>query len=161
MNPDAVYNQLAVELRNIEAQIRELKQKQFTGTDTVQTYKNEIPGTWDIDWNVSIPVGTQSSRNLVVLFDADTQEAPSNSMRYIILIDNKEHFTTAGFDYHPQDVAVLARVHDSFMAYANERPKRGRDAWYFNVTGYRNGMNIKVKFIVDSTDTGTVSFRSI
>lgn len=160
MNLDAVYNQLAVELRGIEAQIRELKQKQFTGTDTVQAYKNEMPGTWDLDWNVSVPFAS-ASRDFIIFFDADTQPAPANSMRYRIFIDNKEYFTTASFDDHPQDVAVLGYVHDSFMAYAQERPKRGRDAWYFNVTGYRDGMNIKVKFTVDSTDTGTVSIREI
>lgn len=159
MNPDIVYKQLAVDLRSIEDQIRELKQKQFTGTDTVQAYVNQNT-SWDIDWTLS---SSSESRDFSVLFKADTQTAPVNNMRYIILVDNKFVHKISSFDYHPTplDVAVLGYVHDTFLSYADLQPTPGLDGWYFNVTGYRSGMNIKVKFIVDSTDTGTVSLMEI
>ena len=159
MNPDVIYNNLAYELKQIEDQIRELKQKQFTGTDTVQTYANQNE-TWDIDWTPVFGF-SQSSRNMSVLFASDTQLAPVNNMRYIILIDNSVVYTVNTFDDHPQDCAVLGYVHDSFLAYAGLQPTPQLDGWYFNITAYRSGMNIKVKFIVDSTDTGTVTWKDI
>lgn len=156
MNPDIIYNNLALELKSIEDQIRELKQKQFTGTDTVQTYVNKQAG-WDIDWTPTwVAPQNQASRNLSVQFTADTQVAPTNSMRYEILIDDAIVYTVNTFNDHPQDAAVLGYVHDSFLSYANLPPQPGLDAWYFNITAYRSGMNIKVRFIVDSTDTGTI-----
>ena len=159
MNPDIVYKQLAVDLKTIEDQIRELKQKQFTGTDTVQTYANQN-ATWDLDWT---PVfgGGSSSRDISVQFQAESQEAPTNNMRYEILIDNRIIYTINEFNNHPQDAAVLAYVHDSLMSYAKRPIAKGLDAWYFNITAYRSGMNIKVRFIVDSTDTGTVTWVEI
>lgn len=163
MNPDVIYNQLALELKTIEDQIRELKQKQFTGTDTVQTYANQNGG-WDLDFTTSfVGPATQQGVDKAVMFTSDSQPAPVNSMRYIILVDNQYYHTVTSFDWHPQpdDVAVLAYVHDTFLSYVGLQPTPGLDAWYFNVTGYRSGMNIKVKFIVDSTDTGTVSIRDL
>lgn len=157
MNPDIVYNQLAVDLKSIEDQIRELKQKQFTGTDTVQTYANKQAG-WDIDWTPSwaFTPGSQRSLDLSVQFLADTQDAPTNNMRYEILIDNSVVYTINTFNDHPQDAAVLGYVHDSFLSYADLQPQPRLDGWYFNITAYRSDMNIKVRFIVDSTDTGTI-----
>lgn len=161
MNPDNVYNQLAVDLKNIEDQIRELKQKQFTGTDTVQTYANK-QGGWDIDWTPTwVAPQTSDGRDFSVQFLADNQPAPTNSMRYEILIDNSVVYTVNTFNDHPQDAAVLGYVHDSFLSYANIEPSPGLDAWYFNITAYRSGMNIKVRFIVDSTDTGTITVVEI
>lgn len=159
MNPDIVYKQLAVDLRSIEDQIRELKQKQFTGTDTVQTYVNSNGG-WDVDWTPVFGFAS-ASRDFSVQFLADTQDAPTNNMRYEILIDNTVVYTIASFDDHPQDAAVLGYVHDSLLTYANLQPQPRLDGWYFNITAYRSGMNIKIRFIVDSTDTGTVTVVEI
>jgi hypothetical protein len=161
MNPDIIYNQLGYELKSIEDQIRELKQKQYTGTDTVQTYVNQNE-TWDIDWTPTwVAPQTQSGRDFSVLFASETQLAPVNNMRYIILIDNSVYYTVNTFNDHPQDCAVLGYVHDSFLSYAGLQPTPQLDGWYFNITAYRSGMNIKVKFIVDSTDTGVVSWKEI
>lgn len=161
MNPDAIYNQLGLELKSIEDQIRELKQKQFTGTDTVQTYVNKNVA-WDIDWTPTwIAPQNQSSRDFSVQFLADIQEAAVNNMRYEILIDNSIVYTINTFNDHPQDAAVLGYVHDTFLTYAGLQPTPRLDGWYFNITAYRSGMNIKVRFIVDSTDTGIVSLVEI
>lgn len=159
MNTDVVYNQLGLELKEIEDQIRDLKQKQFTGTDTVQTYVNKQDG-WDIDWT---PVfgGSSEARNFSVQFTASSQVASTNNMRYQILIDDSIVYTTNFVADHPQDVAVQGYVHDTFLSYANLQPTPGLDAWYFNITAYRSGMNIKVRFIVDSTDTGTLKIEEI
>lgn len=159
MNPDIIYKQLAVDLKSIEDQIRELKQKQFTGTDTVQTYVNQNGG-WDIDWTPVFGFASDG-RDFSIQFQADTQIAPTNNMRYEILIDNSIVYTINTFNDHPQDAAVLGYVHDSFLSYANLPPQPGLDAWYFNITAYRSGMNIKIRFIVDSTDTGTLSVVEI
>lgn len=157
MNPLIAYEPLALELKSIEDQIREFKQKQFTGKDTVVTYPNKNVA-WDIDWTPTW-VGPQTSagRNYSVQFRANTQDAPTNNMRYEILIDNVRVYKINTFNDHPDDCAVLGYVHDSFLTYANLQPTPKLDGWYFNITAYRSGMNIKVRFIVDSTDTGTVS----
>lgn len=160
MNPDLIYNQFAVELKSIEEQIREIKQKQFTGTDTVQTYKNRSGG-WDIDWTPVWSSGSQRSLDLSVQFMADEQVAPTNNMRYEILVDNKIVYKINTFNDHPDDCAVLGYVHDTFLAYAGLPPTPKLDAWYFNITAYRSGMNIKVRFTVDSTDAGTIKVVEI
>lgn len=161
MNPDIVYNQLAVELKSIEDQIRELKQKQFTGTDTVQTYENKQSG-WDVDWTPTwVAPQNQATRHFSVQFRSHSQDAPVNRMRYQILIDNSVVYTINTFNDHPQDAAVNGYVHDSFLSYADLQPTPGLDGWYFAITAYRSGMNIKIRFIIDSTDTGDISVVEI
>lgn len=161
MNPDAVYEQLKVELKSIEDQIRELKQKQFTGTDTVVTYVNKNSG-WDVDWTPTwVSPQTSASIDFSVQFLADTQVAPVNNMRYEILIDNTVIYTINAFNDHPQDASVNGYVHDSFLTYAGLQPTPRLDGWYFAITAYRSGMNIKIRFIVDSTDTGNITVVEI
>lgn len=158
MNPDLYYKQLAAELKGFEDQIRELKNKQLNGTDTIQTYLNQNPG-WDLDWTVDLGGFLSDSKDYSVIFEADEQVAAINNMRYIILIDNTYYYRVASFEdaQHDHDVAVLGYVHDSFLSYAAIPPAPKKDGWYFNITAYRHGMNIKLKFLVDSTDTGTIT----
>lgn len=152
-------NPLAVILRDIETQIQEIKNKQYNGTDTIQTYQNQTADAWDIDWTLVSATG----RDFSVIFEADEQDAPANNMTYEILIDNTYHYRVASFEtpQHDHDAAVLGYVHDSFLSYANEQPAPKKDGWYFNITGYRVGMNIKVKFSVWSTDTGEIRIAEI
>lgn len=157
-------NPLAVILRDLEQQIQEIKNKQFNGTDTIQTYQNTTNDTWDLDWTPTFSSPqTSSGKDFSVIFEAANQDAAVNSLRYRILIDNQYEYRVASFEtaQHDHDVAVLGFVHDSFLAYADEQPAPKKDGWYFNVTGYRSGMNIKVKFIVDSTDVGEIRLTEI
>lgn len=161
MSPDVVFDQLKVELKSIEDQIRELKQKQFTGTDTVVTYVNKSSG-WDVDWTPTwVSPQNSASLDFSVQFLADSQVAPVNNMRYEILIDNAVVYTINTFNDHPQDASVNGYVHDSFLAYAGLQPTPRLDGWYFAITAYRSGMNIKIRFIVDSTDTGAITVVEI
>lgn len=162
MKPDDYYNALGVELKNIEDQIRELKQKQPNGNDTVNTYSNKN-AAWDIDWTPTWTGGAGSSRQIdkAVIFDADTQDAPISNMRYEILVNNTDWYTIGSFDAPFEGlVAVNGYVHDSFLTYAGLVPTPKKDGWYFNVTAYASGTNIKVRFIIYSTDTGTITVRN-
>lgn len=156
-NIDLVYRELATELKSIEDQIREIKSRQFTGTDTVQTYRNQTSDEWDIDWTPIFGSG-QTEDNLAknVLFTSDLQNAPVNHLTYEILINNSIHYKVGSFDDPDNDVAVNGFVHDLFLVYASLPPQPKLDSWYFDVSAYDSGMNIKVKFTVHSTDTGTV-----
>lgn len=158
MKPDDYYNQLGTELKNIEDQIRELKKRQPNGTDTVLTYANQNAG-WDIDWTPVFGFSS-SSLNKSVIFDADEQDAPISSMRYEILINNTYWYTIGTSDSPFMGlVAVNGYVHDYFLSYAGLVPTPKKDGWYFNVTAYASGTNVKVRFIVDSTDTGTITVQ--
>jgi hypothetical protein len=155
------YNMLGSELKVIEDQIRELKQKQFNGDDTSKTYSNQNGG-WDIDWTPTWVVGTQKSLNKVIIFDSDDQDAPISNMRYEILINNTYWYKIGSFDSpYLGLVAVLGYLHDSFLSYAGLVPTPKKDAWYFNVTSYVSGTNIKVRFIIDSTDTGSITVQDL
>lgn len=159
MKPDDYYNQLGTELKSIEDQIRELKKRQPNGTDTVQTYANQNVA-WDIDWTPVWAYTPGSSRGLnkAVIFDADEQDAPISSMRYEILVNNTYWYTLGSFDAPFMGlVAVNGYVHDYFLSYAGLVPTPKKDGWYFNVTAYASGTNVKVRFIIDSTDTGTIT----
>ena len=164
MNPDDYYNQLGTELKNIEDQIRELKKKQPNGTDTVLTYANKSAtveaGGWDIDETLTWVAGTSRQLDKAVIFESDDQDAPISSMRYEILVNNTDWYTVGAF-YAPFMglVSVNGYVHDSLLTYAGLVPTPKKDGWYFNVTSYLSGTNIKVRFIVDSTDTGTITVQ--
>ena len=161
MKPDDYYNQLGKELKTFEDQIRELKKRQPNGTDTVQTYANQNVA-WDIDWTPTWSYTPGSSRGLskAVIFDADEQHAPISSMRYEILVNNTYWYTIGSFDDPFMGlVAVNGYVHDYFLSYAGLVPTPKKDGWYFNVTAYASGTNVKVRFIIDSTDTGTITVR--
>ena len=161
MKPEDYYNQLGTELKNIEDQIRELKKRQPNGTDTVLTYENQN-GAWDIDWTPTWSFTPGSSRSLdkAVIFTADEQDAPISSMRYEILVNNTYQYTIGSFDDPFMGlVAVNGYVHDYFLTYAGLVPTPKKDGWYFNVSAYASGTNIKVRFIIDSTDTGTITVQ--
>lgn len=161
MKPEDYYNQLGTELKNIEDQIRELKKRQPNGTDTVLTYENQNGG-WDIDWTPTWSFTPGSSRSLdkVIIFTADEQDAPISSMRYEILVNNTYQYTIGSFDDPFMGlVAVNGYVHDYFLTYAGLVPTPKKDGWYFNVSAYASGTNIKVRFIIDSTDTGTITVQ--
>lgn len=159
MNPDLIYNPLATELKNIEDTIRELKNRQRIGTDAVQTYRNKKPATWDIDWTPIFTTGQiEATRDWSIVFTSDTQAAPVNKLTPRILVDNTCEIKVASFEVHECDVAVTGYVHDSFLTYARMIPQPKKDGWYFALTAYRSGMNIKIKFYIDSTDTGTLSW---
>ena len=159
MSPDDYYNALGTELKTIEDQIRELKNRQRNGKDTVQTYQNKNSG-WDLNWTPtwSYTPGSSRQTDLSVLFTADEQDAPVSNMRYEILI-NDTYWYTLGVSDAPFMglVAVNGYVHDSFLSYADLVPTPKLDGWYFNVTVYASGTNVKVRFIIDSTDTGTIT----
>lgn len=161
MKPEDYYNQLGTELKNIEDQIRELKKRQPNGTDTVLTYENQN-GAWDIDWTPTWSFTPGSSRSLdkAVIFTADEQDAPISSMRYEILVNNTYQYTIGSYDDPFMGlVAVNGYVHDYFLTYAGLVPTPKKDGWYFNVSAYASGTNIKVRFIIDSTDTGTITVQ--
>lgn len=161
MKPDDYYNQLGTELKSIEDQIRELKKRQPNGTDTVLTYANQNVA-WDIDWTPtwSFTPGSSRSLNKAVIFDADEQDAPISSMRYEILVNNTYWYTIGSFDAPFMGlVAVNGYAHDYFLSYAGLVPTPKKDGWYFNVSAYASGTNIKVRFIIDSTDTGTITVQ--
>lgn len=164
MNPDDYYKQLAVELKAFEDQIAAIKRKQPNGNDTVNTYANKSvageAGGWDIDETLTWSVGTQRGLNKAVIFTADEQDAPISSMRYEILVNNTYWYTIGVFDAPFMGlVAVNGYVHDYFLTYAGLVPTPKKDGWYFNVTSYVSGTNIKVRFIVDSTDTGSITVQ--
>jgi len=164
MNPDDYYKQLGVELKAFEDQIAALKRKQPNGNDTVNTYANKSAagevGGWDIDETLTWGVGTSRALNKAVIFTADEQDAPISSMRYEILVNNTYWYTIGVFDAPFMGlVAVNGYVHDYFLSYAGLVPTPKKDGWYFNVTSYVSGTNIKVRFIVDSTDTGSITVQ--
>lgn len=166
MNPDDYFNSLGFELKSIEDQIRELKQKQPNGNDTVNTYQNKsatvIAGGWDIDWTPvwAFTPGSSRGLNKAVVFQSDEQDAPISSMRYEILVNNTDWYTIGVFDAPFMGlVAVNGYVHDYFLSYAGLVPTPKKDGWYFNVSAYASGTNVKVRFIVDSTDTGTITVQ--
>lgn len=159
MKPDGYHNQLGTELKSIEDQIRELKKRQPNGTDTVLTYENKNVG-WDIDWTPAWSSGTSRDMNKSVLFLADEQDAPISHMRYEILVNNTYWYTIGSFDAPFMGlVAVNGYVHDYFLSYAGLVPTPKKDGWYFNVTAYASGTNVKVRFIIDSTDTGLITVQ--
>lgn len=154
------YNALGSELKTIEDMILQLKKRQPNGNDTVQSYINQNP-TWDVDWTPTFPAGQSRDINKSILFQADEQVAPVNRMRYYMLVDGVPYTVGVFNDPFMGKAAVNGYVHDTFLSYPNLQPQQGLDAWYFNVTVYQSGVNIKIKFIIDSTDTGTITTMDV
>ena len=154
------YNALGSELKAIEDEILQLKKRQPNGNDTVQSYINQNV-TWDVDWTPTFPAGQSRDINKSILFQADEQVAPVNRMRYYMLVDGVPYTVGVFNDPFMGKAAVNGYVHDTFLSYPNLVPVPGLDAWYFNVTVYQSGVNIKIKFIIDSTDTGTITTMDV
>lgn len=168
MKPDDIYNALGVELKYFEDQVAQLKRKQPNGNDTVNTYANVsaavAAGGWDIDQTLTWSGGAGTSRalNKGILFTADEQDAPVSNMRYEILLNNTYWYTIGSFDAPFMGLAAVnGYVHDSFLSYLDMVPEPKKDGWYFNLTSYVSGTNLKVRFIVDSTDTGTITVMDV
>lgn len=161
MRPDDYYNALGTELKDIEDQIQALKNRQPNGNDTVQSYQNKN-AAWDINWTPTWVGSGSRALNKSILFYADEQDAPVNRMRYEILINDSYWYTIGSFDDpFMGKAAVNGYVHDTFLSYPNLQPVPGLDAWYFNITAYVSGTNIKVRFIIDSTDTGSITTMDV
>jgi hypothetical protein len=154
------YNALGSELKTIEDEILQLKKRQPNGNDTVQSYQNQNVA-WDVDWTPTFPAGQSRALNKSILFQADEQVAPVNRMRYYMLVDGVPYTVGSFDDPFMGKAAVNGYVHDTFLSYPNLQPQEGLDAWYFNVTCYVSGTNIKIKFIIDSTDTGTITTMDV
>lgn len=154
------YNALGSELKTIEDMILQLKKRQPNGNDTVQSYINQNTA-WDVDWTPTFPAGQSRAINKSILFQADEQFAPVNRMRYYMLVDGVPYTVGVFNDPFMGKAAVNGYVHDTFLSYPNLQPVPGLDAWYFNVTVYQSGVNIKIKFIIDSTDTGTITTMDV
>ena len=157
---DDAYNALGVELKGIEDEILQLKKRQPNGNDTVQSYANQNTA-WDVDWTPTWSSGSSRAINKSILFQADEQVAPVNRMRYYMLVDGVPYTLGAFNDPFMGKAAVNGYVHDTFLSYPDLVPVPGLDAWYFNVTVYQSGVNIKIKFIIDSTDTGTITTMDV
>ncbi len=157
---DDTYNALGSELKTIEDMILQLKKRQPNGNDTVQTYANQNIA-WDVDWTPTWSSGTSRALNKSVLFHADEQVAPVSRMRYYMLVDGVPYTVGVFNDPFMGKAAVNGYVHDTFLSYPDLQPEPGLDAWYFNVTCYVSGTNIKIKFIIDSTDTGTITTMDV
>jgi hypothetical protein len=157
---EETYNALGSELKTIEDMILQLKKRQPNGNDTVQSYKNQN-AAWDVDWTPTFPAGQSRALNKSIIFQADEQVAPVNRMRYYMLVDGVPYTLGAFNDPFMGKAAVNGYVHDTFLSYPNLVPVPGLDAWYFNVTCYVSGTNIKIKFIIDSTDTGTITTMDV
>lgn len=162
MNPDDYYKALSAELKTFEDQVLEMKNKQPSGNNAIKTYENTTGDTWDIDWTPTwVGPQTEDGIDKSVQFRADDQASPFSNLRYEILINNSVWYTINDFSYHPQNAAITGSGYDSFLVYAGLTPEPGLQGWYFAISAYTSGMNIKVRFIVDSTDTGAVSVHEV
>jgi len=163
---DEYYNQLATDLKKIEDEITAIKNRQFIGSDSIQTYKNKTTtgeaGGWDIDrTDTWVAPQTSKIRNYAVIFDADTQDAPFNDLSLYVEINGVAVSPAALTKLNQSPVFFNSILHDYFLVYAGLAPEPGKDGWYFATISYVSGTNIRVRLTVGSSDTGDVTLVEI
>lgn len=167
MSPDEQYNKLAVEMRQIETELEDIKNKQFIGTDSVQLYKNQTEDAWDYDHTTSFSLPqTEELHSFSVLFTADNQNAPFSKLTIDALIDNTTHYQSGKLGtgqngvwfndiFYDYDLYFRRQDDEDFVAQPNQI------SWYFAYSAYASGKNIKMKLTVHSTDTGVIDIVEI
>lgn len=159
---DDYKNQLVKDIQAIEKEIEEIKTRQFIGSSSIQTYKNQTGNTWDV--NVSdtwIAPQTQKIHNYAVTFEADTQDAPMNQLSFYTEINGVASGPQAFTKLNQSPVFLNSILHDFFLVYAGLPQQPGLDGFYFATISYVSGTNIRIKFTVHSTDTGTIRLVEI
>lgn len=153
---DAVFNALAVELKDIEDQITAIKNKQPIGTDSIELYTNlttaGAAGGFDIDYTSS------ALKNYSVVFTADHQKAPFCDLVLEGYLDGLPIKPSTVLLTNTSPAFFNAIVDDSFLAYTNNNVKPGTGVgmgWYFAIVPHEaHHFQVRVKVI--GTDTGKV-----
>ena len=153
---------LVEEIKNIEREIDSIKNAQFIGTDSIQLYRNLTGQQFDIQ-TADTWVAPQTSKihNYAVVFEADTQVAPVNKLSLYTEINGVVVNVSEFMKLNDPPVFFNSILHDYFLIYAERIPEPGLDGWYFATTSYVSGTSIKIRFTVDSTDTGTITWYEI
>lgn len=139
-------------IKQAQADLLDLKNKQFVGTDNIKVYENTSGDVWDVDEDVTISAGIR----IWAYFIADTQLAPFAEFVPEIRLNNVPYNTMT--DTRLNDVRF--GVDRSFLVELNPSTEEAKRLAYYGLnlsnSSYPVTINVKVKFTVLATDTGTV-----
>lgn len=148
---DSVFNRI----NSLKYDVIDLKKKQLIGSDSVISYLNTSGNTWDFEWTSADDFGGGSYfKNVYVTFSADSQSAPFANLSL--------EATYNGIVYDPSTISNTFSNHitidQSFIGNSVEE-LRNDDIfkWVVRVEAASAGTDIKIKFKVRATDTGTIS----
>ena len=150
---------LVNKIKRLERDVADLKASQFTGFDTVQSYVTELSSaTWDVSWTASFssPI-TFDSATILAKFTASRQVAPFAILHITALIDDTTYYLVG----EQNDVSMNDIVPDTFGNYSpTATPNAPNElSWYSSVTATVSGRDVKLKFRVYGTDTGTMAVK--
>jgi hypothetical protein len=154
-------------LHDLEMSVQDFKSPQPVGTDSVRTYTNLTNNQWDVTWS-AVNQGPFTGQILQsrVRFVADHQDAPFGRIRCIAEFDGVKYdiktpanaYGSSTQNYMSCGDELLGNGFnlDNPMLLEFENPQMLR--FEVRVSAKEVGVIVKLKFIVDATDTGKVTW---
>jgi hypothetical protein len=132
-------------VKDIDRNIQDFKDTQFSGSSNIISYPIETNNTWDINFTTTVP-----SHFATITYQATTQFAPTASLKARILINGVENIYNDGSNFIPE----LEPIYDL--------PPGGYQQvnWRINMSG-TIGRLIQIKFSVIATDVGTLTVSGV
>lgn len=148
-------------IKNLNREATNLKTTQFTGWDSIRSYKIETTNTFDFSYTPTFVSGqTEETISIGVKFIADHQDAPTAKALMQIYVDNAAwyrvgHWSSDGAAGKDYGVDTNGWVPDIYGNYSPTRTPNARNelSWYNAIT-VNSQINIKIKFLIYATDTG-------
>lgn len=158
---DKSTNELAKRVHDLETLIKDFKSPQSIGRDSVQTYTNLTNNEWDDTW-VAASVGGSIAKRFRVRFKADHQDAPFGKIRVIADFNGVKYDPSTPAGQYLGNARNFMECNDEFlgngfnldnpMLEEFEDPKLLR--FEVVVSAIAVGVVVRLKYIVDATDTG-------
>lgn len=145
-------------LHRLESDLVDFKKAQLTGSDSVRTYNGQTSNNiWDFQWTSEI-IGAFPSTGITVTFTANTQEAPFANLRAVVLFN--------GEAYDPRTIQGIGKnsiiIEQAFAGNTIEELKTTDIyKWIVSINTAVVGTLVQIKFYVDSTDRGVLSFKGL
>ena len=150
-------NSIAKRVKKLQSDLKQYKSPQPVGSDSVRTYTTLSNNEWDVTW-VSVDNGGNFWERFRVEFKADHQRAPFGRLRVIADFNGQIYEPST-----PSDVYLSGdyfAVSDNVFGTGSSEDFAVADTlrWTIEVSTAVVSTVVRFKFIVDATDTGTLSW---
>jgi hypothetical protein len=156
-------NALLNRLHQLQTDIREFKSPQPIGSDSVQVYTTMTNDQWDVIWTSTAEFDSVFFNRWWVYFLADTQTAPFGRIRVIADIDGIKFDPSTPESARLSNTRPYVQGYDDIFGTGINSPQELNNPsllrFVVDASTPSAGQVLRMKFFVDATDTGTISWK--
>lgn len=145
-------NDLFKRIKRLEQDTIAYKSPQPVGTSSVLAYTTQTNNLWDVDFNLG-SIDSSTSTTFLVKWHARNQKAPFGKLRFFAQANGQPANYAASDNITANNDHVFYVYDDIFLGTAADFADPQLLRFRLDVNGV-SGTNIKIKFIVDATDSG-------